>query len=478
MKNVRQYIWSILGRFLPSFIFLAASFVLARILTPDDFGLVGVLAILFTVAGALTDAGLGGSLIKERTITDIDCSTIFNFNIIISLILYVILFFMAPLIEGYYNLEGLCVIARLLSISFVINAFSLVPRALMMRRLQFEELFKVSVFSTLFGALMSIVCAYLGMGVYALVVYYLSSYAITSTLSLFWGRFKYYIVFSKSSFQRLISFGIFTSISTVVDTIYENLLSSMFGKVLGVTAAGYFYQAKKTEETVTTALASSVGLVAFPVLANLQGDKTKFTSEMRSIMLSISGTLVPLVLLLSVYANEIILLLYGFQWIESAVYFKLLLFAGCFMIIENLNRSVLKSLGLGNTLLKVALIKRGLGIAILFIMIFVDRTLLVHAYIFCSFIAYIINQMALSSHTGTSVVKEILLLFKVIIPSIGLFILFWSIHVWINILVIEILLDVVALALYYYIYLPIIDVKLMIELTRGICAKFKRNINV
>lgn len=478
MRNVRQYLWSILGRFLPSFIFLAASFVLARILTPNDFGLVGVLAILFTVASALTDAGLGGSLIKEKTITDTDCSTIFNFNIVISLILYVILFFTAPWIEEYYNLDNLSMVARLLSISFVINAFSLVPRALMMRRLQFKELFEVSVLSTLSGALISIVCAFWGMGVYALVVYYLCSYATTSVMCLFWGRFRYYPVFSKASFQRMISFGIFTSISTVIDTVYENLLSAMYGKVWGVTTAGYFYQAKKTEEAVTTALASSVGLVAFPVLADLQDDKARFTSEMRSIMLSITGVLVPLVLLLSVYANEIIVLLYGVQWIDSAIYLKLLLFAGCFMIMENLNRSVIKSLGLGDMLLKVALIKRGLGITILFIMIFVDKTLLVHAYILCSFMGYLINQIALSNHTGTSAVKEMLLLFKVLIPSVGLFLLFCVIHVWTNILAVELILDAAALALYYNVYLPIIDVNLMIELTKGLWPKFKRNNNV
>lgn len=474
MNNKSQYLWSILGRFLPSFIFLIASFILARILTPDDFGLIGVLAIVFTVAGALTDAGLGGSLIKEKSITDIDCSTIFNFNIIVSVILYIILFFVAPYLEEYYDLENLSLIARLLSISFIINAFSLVPKALMMRKLQFKELFISGLLSTSLGSIISIICAYFGMGVYALVIYYLSSYAITSVLCLFWGRFRYCLVFSNSSFKKLIPFGLFSSISTIVDTLYENLLSSIFGKVMSVAIAGYFYQAKKTEEAVTTALASSVGLVAFPILAELQDDKNRFISETRTIMHSISGTLIPLVLLASVYSQEIIVLLYGSQWGESTIFFRLLLLAGCFMIMENLNRSFIKSLGLGRVLLNVALIKRGIGIALLFMMAIVDKTHLVHTYILCSFLGYIINQMAVSKHVGTSIVQDILLLLKILIPCIVLFMMFWGLHIWINNIIIEMLLDVALLCLYYYAYLPAAGVYLMVELTKTFLSKFKK----
>ena len=473
MKNKSQYIWSLLGRFLPSFTFLLATIILARLLTPDDFGLVGVLAILFTVAGTLTDAGLGGSLIKEKTITDLDCSTIFNFNIVISSFLYIILFFSADFIESYFNMTNLSIVTRLLSLSFVINAFSLVPKAIMMRRLQFKELFFISIISTIIGALLSIGAAYLGMGVYALIIYYLSSYFITSLLSVFCGRFRYSLSFSLNSFRKLVPFGLFTSISAIIDTIYENILSSMFGKVMGVTVAGNFYQAKKTEEAVTSSLASSVGLVAFPVLAELKDDKEGFIGESRSILLSVSGILFPAILLLSIYSDEVILLLYGNQWIESALFFKLLMFAGCFMIIENLNRSFIKSLGLGHTLFNVALVKRGFGISLLFLMSFVNKEYLVHTYIACSFIGYLINQISLSKYLGMSVFKELIILSKVLIPNLLLLLIINSIRSCFNNYFIEAAIETPLLLIYYYVYLPQNGINLAVELTKGLWLKIK-----
>ena len=470
MERKGQYIWSLLGRFLPSVIFLFATIIMARILTPRDFGLVGVLAILFTVAGALTDAGLGGSLIKEKTLSDIDCCTIFNFNIIISVALYIIFFSFADYIEAYFNMPQLSFVTRLLSLSFVINAFSLVPKALMMRNLQFKALCIISVGATIIASLTSIVAAYCGMGVYSLVLYYLVSYFINSIFCFVYGHFNYSISFSKDSFKRLIPFGLFTSISTVIDTIYENILSSMFGKVMGATTAGHFYQAKKTEESITSSLASSVGLVAFPVLAKLRDDKDKFIKESRSVMLTITGMLFPVIGLLSVYSKEIIILLYGNQWLESVFFFRMLMYAGCFMIVENLNRSFIKSLGLGKELFYVALLKRIIGILLLFIVAFLNKSFLIHTYIFCSFLGYLINQIFVSSNVGTHAYREIFCLLKVFIPNIILLLLFYGICMLIHNYIFEGLIDFVMLLLYYYLYLPQIGIRLPLDATNSMMA--------
>ena len=386
MRNINQYIWGLLGRFVPSFIFLGTTIVLARILTPDDFGLVGVLTIVFTVADALTDAGLGGSLVKEKEITNLDCCTICNFNMIVSILLYAILFISADYIENYFNMDRLAIVTRLLSLTFVINAVSLVPRALLMRDLKFRELFKISILSNAISAIVAIVAAFIGAGVFALILYRLLVPFVGSVLSYSFSDFKYRVQFSIDSFKRLIPFGFFSSISTIVDTIYENILTTIFGKVMGVTTTGYFYQAKKTEESITTSLTSTIGNVAFPVLTSLRDNKESFIKESQSIMLTVAGTMIPFILLLSNYSDLVIDLLYGGQWVASSPFFRLLMYAGCFMIMENLNRSIIKSLGKGELLFSIALIKRSIGIVVLLGATFMFQDYLVQAYIICSFI--------------------------------------------------------------------------------------------
>lgn len=454
MQNIRQYIWGLLGRFSPSLVFLGTTIILARLLTPDDFGVIGVLTIVITVSEALTDAGLGGSLVKEKELTNKDCCTIFNFNLIVSFSLYSILFLCADLIEDYFDIEKLAVVTRLLSLTFVINAFSLVPKALMMRSLQFRELFVISIVASLISAIASIISAYLNAGLYSLVIYRLLSPLLGSILSFYYSNFKYHLLFSKKSFRKLIPFGLYTSLSTVVDTLYENFLTTIFGKVMGVTTTGYFYQAKKTEEAATTSISNTIGYVAFPVLTRVKDDKMSFVTETTSIMNTIVGIIIPFVLLASVYSEEIMQLLYGTQWLDSAYFFRLLMYAGCFMILESLNRSFIKALGEGKMIFVVSLTKRISGIIILILCAIGVPDLMVFAYILCSFIAFLINQFALSRCLCMNFVDGLVSICKLLLPSIIMFGLFLVISTSMPNWIIGLIINLTIIVVYYLFYLP------------------------
>ena len=228
MQHTEKYIWALVGRFLPLFIYLVTTMILARFLTPDDFGKVGVLSIFFVVANALMDAGLGGSLIKEPKLSRIDCSTILVFNITVSHFLYFLLFFFAGTIERYLNIEGLSLIVRVLCLIFVINSWGLVPRSLLTKKLQFRELTIINVVSVLVAAISSVVLAALKCGVYALVAYQLINGALSVLLSFVYSKYRVSFMFSKDSFKRLISFGVFTSLATTIDSIYENIITFLF----------------------------------------------------------------------------------------------------------------------------------------------------------------------------------------------------------------------------------------------------------
>ena len=219
MKNVGQYVWGLLGRFSPSIIYLITTIILARLLTPDDFGIVGLLSILFMVADVLVDAGLGGSLIKEKSITDTDCNTIFVFCVFVSVLLYIIIFLSAPFVENYYGIKQLGIITQIISLTFVLNSFSVVPQALLMRNLRFRELFIISVASTLIASVSSVCLGFLGVGVYALIFYRIVLALFKSVFSIIYSKCHFSLIFSLKSLRRLLPFGLYSSMSSAIDTV-------------------------------------------------------------------------------------------------------------------------------------------------------------------------------------------------------------------------------------------------------------------
>jgi O-antigen/teichoic acid export membrane protein len=267
MNNTSGYIWNFLSRFGGQFIFLVANIVLARMLDPEDFGMVGVLSIIFLVANTLAESGLGGALIIEKEIRKEDCATIFIFNLCVSLTLYFFIFLFANKIESFYHIEGLGLIARCLGIVFVINALGVVPRTILAFQLRFKELCLLNIISSFLGAFVAIILAYSHFEVFSLVYYQIITAVIMTIGSIIVTRYSFPLNGSFESFKRLFSFGFYTTASGVVNTIYENLLTAIYGKFVNVGIAGFFSQAKKIEEASSQAFLAAVNNTTFPVLA-------------------------------------------------------------------------------------------------------------------------------------------------------------------------------------------------------------------
>ena len=279
MQNKKAYLWGLLSRFAPQAIYFSTTLILVRFVTPDAFGTIGVLSVIFTVANILLDSGLGGSLIKEKVISDIDCSSIGLFNIVVSLTIYLTLFSTSTYIQDYFNIEGLANVVKIISIVFPITAIGIVPLTLLKRSLQFDKIFISSIYSVTLASIVAIIIAVLDGDVYALVAYQIIVNLVNVVLSFVFSKYKISIKFSYSSLKRLIPFGFFTSVVSIVDTIYENIMTMLTGKFLNVQSAGYLYQAKRLEEATSTSAAMAVGIVAFPILTKLKDDLCVFRTE-------------------------------------------------------------------------------------------------------------------------------------------------------------------------------------------------------
>lgn len=403
MKNKSAYLWGMLSKFGPQMIYLATNLILARFLTPDEFGQIGVLAIFQSIAMTVMDSGLGGSLTKEKNITPLDCSTIFTFNVGVSLLLYLAIFFASPAIERYFAIDGLAGVCRSICLVFVINSFGVISLALLARELRFKEIMAASLIGVSVGSAVAIAAAvWFRWGVYSLVAYHLVQNAVNVGINWSRSRWKFSLRFSFPAFRRLFSFGFFTTLANVVDSAYDNLLTSLFGKYLSITQAGYLFQAKRIESSTTGSLSGTVNVVAFPILTRLRDDRTEFASEADKLLKSLSLLVMPIMLTVALFSDWIVEILFGRNWLPAGPYLAILMWIGCMVILEAANRNFLKSLEMVKALLYVTLAKRLVAIGMLFGCIALRPDWLIYAYFLGAVLGFVANSAVYASKMGIS----------------------------------------------------------------------------
>ncbi len=468
MLNKNAYLWGIVTKILPSLIQIVTNIILARLLTPSDFGTIGVLNVFFLVANVLIESGLGGSLVKEEKVSKLDCSTIGTFSLFISFVIYALLFVFAPIIETYFGILGLTKIVRIISISFIISSFSIVPNALLTRELRFKSLFYITIVSVLLSSFLAIFLAAKNYGVYSLVAYQLGIVFFSAILSIIKSRYFYIPGFSKDSFKRLFSFGFYTTITSVIDTVYENLLAMLIGKYLGVVQAGYLTQAKKLEEGMTTSISRALANVSFPIMTKIKDNRQAFIKESYLLIENIIKYLFPVLIVIIVLAEEIIVVLLGREWLESVFYFKLLMWAGLTMIIESTIRSYIKSLCKVKQLMNLTFLKRILGILILIVCVALNKEFLIYGYIVGSILALLLNSFYFANAISITISELYKFLFNKLWVLISVFLLMIFLRYIIDNRILYVFIVLLILIAYYaYILLPS-----LIEI-----SKTRRNVN-
>lgn len=450
MLNKSTYIWGLLSRFGPSAIQLLATMVLARYLSPEEFGTIGVLGVLFSIANTLIDSGLGGSLVKENKLTSVDCSTIFIFNASVSVAIYCLLFAFSGLIESYFAIDGLSTVVKIVSLMFITSSIGIVPRSLLMRDLKFKEISIISIIAIIIASALAIFMAANGYGVYALVYFYIANITLTSLLTWVVSKYKLSFDFSFDSLKRLMPFGIYTTLVSIIDSIYENILTVFTGKYMSINSAGYLSQAKKIEEVLTTTLAQTIGNVSFPIITRMRGDRDKFCNETFSISNTVIVFTFPVLLIVLFFATEIILLLFGQNWIDAAFYLRTLVFAGMFCLLETLTRSYLKAYNRVKVLAKVTLIKRIIAIVIIVGALMISPELMIYAYILSAAIAFALNALYFCREVQLSIImffsKTAKSLIPVVVFALALCLVFWSFS---SSLLCKVLISIFVTAVYY-----------------------------
>lgn len=366
-KTIAGMFWSSVGRFGTMALSFVSNLILARLLMPSDFGVIGMLHVFIAVSGVFVTAGFGSALIQKKTPTHIDYTSVFWWNLAAAIVFYWILFFSGPLIARFYEMPELCPVLRVLSLSLIIHAFSIVQSNQLRKQLRFRELSMRSLGAAFLGTIVGIIMAFKGFSYWSLVAATLvSSFA---GVLLLWklSSWRPSWEFSVQSLKELFAFGFLMALSSLVETVYTNLQSLIIGKWYSPKDLGYYTQARKLEDVPTQSLSHIVNQVSFPVFSSLQDEKERLVATMRQNAKAINYVNFPLMALLIVIARPLITLLYGAKWEISIPYFQILCISSLVFSMNTLNTNIIKSLGKGKLYFWVQFGKRVLGLILIII---------------------------------------------------------------------------------------------------------------
>ena len=361
-QSVRsQLLHGVVWNFVEKVLIRAATFfigiILARLLSPSDYGLIGMLAVFISISGVFIEGGLAKALIQRQNCQNIDYSTAFVTNVGMSIIIYVIMYASAPWIADFYGEPILIDLTRILSLNFILGSFNIVQRAKMMARVDFKSLAQINVISTIVSGIIGIAMAYYGYGVWALVGQALCSTIVLIILFPIYSKWKPSLEFSMSSFRQLFGFGSNLMVTGVYAVVLNNISTICIGKFYRSGQLGFFTRASQFSELISTTSYEVIGNVTFPVLSELQDDKTRLIKVYRKSLFFTAMFIFPIMVLTSLLARPTIIILLTEKWLPCVVLIQWLCLARMFTPLSAINMNILNAVGRSDLFMKLDLSK-------------------------------------------------------------------------------------------------------------------------
>lgn len=370
-KTISGMVWVGVQKFGSLLITFGANIVLARLLTPDDYGIIGMLAIFIAISNTFIDGGFGSALIQKSRPSNEDYSTVFYWNIFLGIVLYGVLYISAPTIESFYHEEnGLSRILRVQGIILIINSFCLVQTTKLRKLMNFKLLAKVNICSAGVSSIFAIILAYKGWGVWALVFQQIMLSFVNCILLQFVCRWFPQKIFHFSSLKSLFGFGSFIMLSSFVNTIGTNIYSLLIGRFFSASTLGYFTQAKKIEDVTSVGLLSVIEQVTYPMLVEVKDDYKKMASVLEKFNSSLLAITMPLLLFITLVSKPIIILLFSDKWLPSVPILQILSIYGIFICLQGCNYNVIAAIGQSKIIFKWTIYKRLFSILILIVALY------------------------------------------------------------------------------------------------------------
>jgi O-antigen/teichoic acid export membrane protein len=398
----------------------AVSIVLARILMPEDFGLIGILAIFISLSQAFIESGLGVGLIQRQNRKEIDFSTMFVFNLAVSCFFYLILFFAAPFISSFFRQPMLTDLTRILGLNLFINALAIVQRTKLTIAIDFKSIAKSNVIGVVIGGLCGVIAAINEYGVWSLVIQTLVGSLASSASLWFFSNWSPSIAFSKKSFKSLFGFGSKLLIASLYAQILNNIYNIFLGRFYPTVSLGYYTRAKNFADISAGTIVSVLQQATFPILTEVQNDKEKLISIYRRMIRMSAFITIPLMTFIALLAKPIVILLLTDKWIALIPLLQWMVFARIFYPMSALNLNLLNAIGRSDLYLKVDLSKLPLTVLAIVITIPLGVKAMIIGHVITSALSFIINAYLPGKSLGYGPISQLKDMLPFFVATIGM----------------------------------------------------------
>lgn len=431
-KTVSGVAWSGIDNVVQYAVQFIVSIVLARLLSPDDYGLIGIILIFTSICAALINGGFSNALIRKKDVSEDDYSTAFIVNLVMSLLLYAIIYLCSPLIARFFGREELVLLTRVSSLGMIVVALSIVQQTRLTKRIDFKTQTKITLIASITSGVIGIVMAFLGGGVWSLVVQGLANQVLRSTLLWVYNKWVPLLRFSKSSFKDLFGFGWKIMLSSLIDTIWKELYQVVVGKFYSPATLGQYTRAKQFSQLFSSNITNVIQRVTYPVLSDIQDEKKRMISAYRRIIKTTMFITAISMFALGAVSEPLLYCLIGAKWHEAATYLPLICIAGSLYPLHAINLNMLQVQGRSDLFLGLEIVKKIIALAPLFIGAFVGILPMLYVNLLTGLIAYFLNSYYSGKFLGYSSWMQL----KDVAPSYGV-------------------ATIVALSVYFFKYLPI-----------------------
>lgn len=366
-QAVKGVMWSAVERFSVQGIQFILTIVIARLVLPSDYGLIAMLSIFLSIAQVFVDSGFSNALIQKKDRTETDFSTVFYFNILISIIIYILLYISAPYIATFYKEPELSSVTRWIGLNIIISGFSIVQRAKLTINVDFKRQAKASLTAVLVSGIIGIILAYKGWGVWALVIQTLSNSLLNTVLLWIFTKWVPKWIFSRKSFNTLFSFGSKLLLSGLLHTIYINLYSLVIGRRYTSMDVGFYNRAYQFANFPSINIVGIINRVIYPIQCEMQDDNERLKTSFIKYLRMSCFIIFPLMMILAVLSKPLILLLLTDKWLPAAELLSILCFAYMWYPVMVINNQILNVKGRSDYFLYAEILKKVIAIAILLI---------------------------------------------------------------------------------------------------------------
>lgn len=386
-------IWSFVERFSTQAVNFVLTIIMARLLTPNDYGLIGMLAIFISLSQVFIDGGFSTALVQRQDRTDEDFSTVFYINLSVSVVIYLILFLCAPLIANFYEQPLLVPITRVYSINLIINSLVAVNKTKLVIKVDFKTQSKISLLAAILSGIMGIVAALNDLGVWALVVQMLAQAVFNVIFSFWFVKWFPARVFSKDSFRKLFKFGSKLLVAQIISNIYSNIYNVVIGKKFTSSDLGFYTRAHQFALFAGGNISQILQRVTFPLLSQIQDDDKRLLDVYKKYLQLVTFIVFPLIMMMFGSAKPLILILLGDKWSGCIILLQIMSFSCLWdcVILSNLNLLYVK--GRSDLILKLEIIKKSIAFFILVISMFFDLIIVCVGQAVYSLIALYLNTI-------------------------------------------------------------------------------------